>query len=427
VANTTKINRLREKAFSLQDSGRLEEALEAYEDLVRNAPDEIGSIHRMGDICRRLDRKEDAVAHYKTVVEHYAADGLVLKAISVCKEIIAFYPHHRAGNKLLKHLHFLQKNVRKSQFPKSLPPQMSTKPKMSLKSVLKQSSATIPAAPSLPATPLFSDLPRNAFLKFVQGMQARTLNQGDVIVRERETGHSFFVIVSGRVRVEKRVGKKRTTLAFLSDGAFFGEMAFIQKAPRTASVIVASEKCSFFEFDKKMIKKVISEHPSVERVMRRFCEERLLSTTMAVHPLFKAFHISVRRELMALFKSRTFARHDVLIEEGKVSKGLYLVLSGELAVRAASGNKDRELARLSPGDMFGEMSILSKSPAAATVLTLKETRVLRLPASSFMKVAKVYPDVLDLLDSLAHERRSANQFRLTCPLPISEEEGQAMV
>jgi CRP-like cAMP-binding protein len=77
--------------------------------------------------------------------------------------------------------------------------------------------------------------------------------------------------------------------------------------------------------------------------------------------------------------------------------------------------------------MFGEMSILSDAPAAATVLALQESRVLRLPASSFMKVARVYPDVLNLLDSLAHQRRSANQIRLNCPLPISAEEGQAMV
>jgi CRP-like cAMP-binding protein len=424
----SKINRLRESAFSLQAAGKAQEALDAFRELMKLAPNEIESARRAGDICRELGLKNEAIQYYETVVDQYVSDGLLLKAMSICKEIQGFHPDHAATKSMLHRLYGLQRNARTSSKRNPIPAQLTTKPKVSLQSILKRSlNIKSVSTPGLPTTPLFSSLPKNAFVSFVRDMQMRRLAQGDVIIREGETGSSFFVIVSGRVRVEKRLGKKRTTLAFLSDGAFFGEMALMHKAPRTASIVVASEECRFFEFDKKMVKKTIAEYPSVQRVMRKFCEERLLSTTMAVHPLFKAFHISVRRELMSLFRSRTFPKADVLIEEGKVSKGLYLVLSGVLEVQTSAEGKKSTLAQLRPGDMFGEMSILYEAPAAATVSAMQETRVLRLPAASFMKVAKVYPEVLDLLDSLAHERRSENQIRLSCPPPISESEGQAMV
>jgi CRP-like cAMP-binding protein len=321
---------------------------------------------------------------------------------------------------MLQRLHGLQDSQRKTRPSIPIPGNNLTQPKVSLQSILKRPS--VPPSPvdepALPSTPLFSNLPKDAFVLFVQDMQMRHQKKGDVIVREGETGTSFFVLVSGRVRVEKRIGQKRTTLAFLTDGAFFGEMALLHKAARTASVVVASDECRFFEFSEEMLKRTSDKYPSVQRVMNKFCEDRLLSTTMAVHPLFKAFHIAVRRELMSLFKSRTFVAQDVLIEEGKPSKGLYLILSGQLQVQTRAEDADTILAELNPGDMFGEMSILSQEPAAATVQAIVETRVLRLPAASFMKVANVYPEVLDLLDSLAHERRSANQIRLSFPPPI---------
>ena len=415
-----RINRIREKAFSLQDAGALRESYEFFQDLMRLAPDEIESARRAAEVSRDLGYIDDAIKYFQMAAEHYLADGLFLKAVSICKEIQAVSPKNADTAKMLQRLHDLQKAERKLKPSIPVPGSRTTAPKVSLQSILKRPSGPPPpnSAGALPTTPLFSNLPKSAFVGFVEDMQMRHLQKGDVIIREGETGNSFFVIVSGRVRVEKRIGTKRTTLAFLTDGAFFGEMALMHKAPRTASVVVASESCKFFEFDQTMLKRSSDKYPSVKRIMRNFCEDRLLSTTMAVHPLFKAFHIAVRRELMSLFKSRTFKAADILIEEGKPSKGLYLVLSGRLEVLSTKNDERVVLARLNPGDMFGEMSILSKEPAAATIQAVGETRVLRLPAASFMKVANVYPEVLDLLDSLAHERRSANQIRLSFPPPI---------
>lgn len=416
---SAKLNRLREKAFSLHDAGDLREALRFFERIFELAPEEIECVRRAADIYRQLDDLDEAVRLYHLAIENYIRDGLFLKGISLCKEVLSMLPEHPSTKKLLSRIHDRQKEEKKNLRESQLPPPLDTKPKVSLGSVLRKDRPSRPPAPlDIPVTPLFSNLPKSAFLDFVTGMKKHIAKAGDEIIAEGDDGSSFFVIISGRVRVEKGTRKKRT-LAFLSDGAFFGEMALINKSPRTASVVVVSKECRYFEFDQKKLEEASSKHASIHRVMVKFCENRLLATTMTVHPLFRAFHRSVRRELMSLFRSRTFDHGDVLIVAGKKTKGLYLVLAGKLEVVTASKEEgERVVGELYPGDMFGEMSMLSDEPAMATVRASEETRVLRLPASSFRKVAEVYPEVLDLLDSLAHERRVLNQTNLSDSTPL---------
>ena len=416
---SAKLNRLREKAFSLQEAGDLRESLKYFERIFLVAPEEIECIRRAADIHRQLGDLDEAVRLYHLAITNYIRDGLFLKGIALCKEVLAMLPEHASTRKLLSQIHDRQKHEKKVLRDSQLPPPLDTKPKVSLKSLLKKDRPSRPPAPlDIPVTPLFSNLPKSAFIDFVAGMNKHSAKAGDQIIREGEDGKSFFVIISGRVRVEKG-GKRRRTLAFLSDGAFFGEMALVNNSPRSASVIVVSKECRYFEFDQQKLEEACAKHSSIRRIMVKFCENRLLATTMTVHPLFRAFHRSVRRELMSLFRSRTFAQDDVLIVAGKKTKGLYLVLAGKLDVVTTSDqNRENSVGTLGPGDMFGEMSMLSDEPAMATVRAQEETRVLRLPLTSFRKVAEVYPEVLDLLDSLAHERRVLNQTNLSDSIPV---------
>jgi CRP-like cAMP-binding protein len=51
------------------------------------------------------------------------------------------------------------------------------------------------------------------------------------------------------------------------------------------------------------------------------------------------------------------------------------MLSGEVAVRRESGNSETELARLGPGDTFGELALLDFGARSASIDVLSETRV----------------------------------------------------
>ena len=56
-----------------------------------------------------------------------------------------------------------------------------------------------------------------------------------------------------------------------------------------------------------------------------------------------------------------------LVDEGSELNRLYILASGELSIRRQGQHQEVELARLKPGDTFGEISVFDPGPTSATV------------------------------------------------------------
>ena len=64
----------------------------------------------------------------------------------------------------------------------------------------------------------------------------KTLEAGETLFREGDEGDQMYLIKSGKIRIVKEMSKgEEKTLAVLEAGAFFGEMAVLDKRPRSAS------------------------------------------------------------------------------------------------------------------------------------------------------------------------------------------------
>ncbi len=77
---------------------------------------------------------------------------------------------------------------------------------------------------------------KNPFAKFLTHF-----NKGHVLFREGEDGEDMYIIQSGRVAIKKRVKEGDTTLATLEKGDFFGEMAILERMPRSATAEVVED------------------------------------------------------------------------------------------------------------------------------------------------------------------------------------------
>jgi len=255
---------------------------------------------------------------------------------------------------------------------------------------------TVPA-PKVAAkkVPLFDDLPQDAFVALVNRLGYHRHLPGQLIIREGDPGRSFFIIVEGRVRVYKASsGGKEITLAHLGEGAFFGEMALLSGAPRTANVL---------EVTATLLRELAARYPTVINSLRNFYRQRLLNNVMAISPLFKDFDPSERRGIVEKFRMRQAAPGEKVIVEGKSADGLYVVLHGSVQVSA----KDTEVALLKEGDIFGEMSLLTREPASATITSPGNSILLRLPRDKFQELVVTHPQILALVSELSEKRRSA--------------------
>lgn len=78
---------------------------------------------------------------------------------------------------------------------------------------------------------------KNPFARFLTHFSS-----GHVLFREGDAGEDMYIIQSGKVAIKKRTGVgKDITLAILEKGDFFGEMAVLERMPRSASAEMAED------------------------------------------------------------------------------------------------------------------------------------------------------------------------------------------
>ena len=112
-----------------------------------------------------------------------------------------------------------------------------------------------------------------------------------------------------------------------------------------------------------------------------------------------------RDELVARFQSRDFAPGDVLVTQGEEPDGLYLIASGRVRVTGTDADGDRILlAELGPGDVVGEIGLVLRRPATATVTASHPTIALHLARAKFQEAIREHPTLLSELYELATKR-----------------------
>jgi CRP-like cAMP-binding protein len=146
--------------------------------------------------------------------------------------------------------------------------------------------------------------------------------------------------------------------------------------------------------------------------------------------LFAGFELSEAQAFLAASRLEQHPTGRRLIEEGETSYQMYVMLSGEVSVRRNSGTTETELAKLGPGDTFGELALLDFGTRSASIVVTADTRVLVAERASLFRLttleSKLYRNLAimmasrlretdTLLSKLAKEADNRTAFeRLAC-------------
>ncbi|MEX1125057.1 MAG: ATP-binding protein [Acidimicrobiia bacterium] len=95
----------------------------------------------------------------------------------------------------------------------------------------------------------------------------------------------------------------------------------------------------------------------------------------------------------------------VIIEEGSMSDGLYVVTEGELEVTKVSGGRSISLARVGAGEVLGEISLLDDVPRIATVTAITDVAYIKVPSDTFGELLEDPKMVLKMLRTVTSRLR----------------------
>ena len=110
---------------------------------------------------------------------------------------------------------------------------------------------------------LFSDLSSKYVKKISMICTEREYKKDDYIVRQNDSGVRLFIILSGKVKIVKTKGNgEKLEIATHGSGEFFGELAILDGAKRTADVIaVENTKC--LALTSWHFKPLMESHPEI--------------------------------------------------------------------------------------------------------------------------------------------------------------------
>jgi cAMP-dependent protein kinase regulator len=259
-------------------------------------------------------------------------------------------------------------------------------------------------APSIAAHPLFSSMGKEGLFALCQACTALWVGTGATVIEQGTPGNEAYFVARGELEVRRLRGDETMVLARLTNGALFGEMALLARAPRGGSV-VATRPSIVLEVKREALDKVADDHAEVGVEIASHCRDRMLENLVRTSRAIASVPEIDRPALLERFQTKIFERDERLIVQEGRSPGLFLIASGEVAVvRREAGGDPLVISTLGPGDIVGEVATVLRRISSADVLALHPTVTLFLPAADFMGLVHDHPAILKELYMLAVQR-----------------------
>ena len=122
-------------------------------------------------------------------------------------------------------------------------------------------------------------------------------------------------------------------------------------------------------------------------------------------PLWAGLDEQDLRLVVKSSKEQNFQSGQTVVRAGDPGEEFYLIVDGEVEVKSGG----RTIARLGPGQFFGEMSVLDNQPRSADVITMKTSRILTLSGAAFKTLIVANPRIaLKILHEFARRMRNTS-------------------
>jgi len=249
--------------------------------------------------------------------------------------------------------------------------------------------------------PLFSGLDEVELLAICSHIRLHRFSGGRKIIQQGDSGDCFYTIVSGEVDVvyEDASGRERV-VETLSTGDSFGEIALIEKVPRTAS-IVAKVPTAVFEINRESFEKfIVSSVGGKEKITEVIRLGKLLMS----NPLFSFMSPKQISSVIMKFGYESCIAGATVFSQGDKGDKFYLIKEGTVHVKRVEESRVVIDKTLEQGQFFGEIALIREIPRTASVKAISDCSFATLTKEQFIEVIGHSIFSGKQLDAVMHER-----------------------
>ena len=280
----------------------------------------------------------------------------------------------------------------------------------------------------------------------------KTFANGEIIIKEGDSGNTFFQLLEGNATVYKNYDQKdEVTIATLGPGQYFGEMAVIENSYPRSTTVVADGEAKVVEIAAEELNEYLTQNPDKILAIMKLLGTRIKTTTedyneakkvldevrksnsnskyegfftnMIQQSIFlssKNFRLE-RPSMEALREAseavsrlnsedgETYNYGTIVFKEGDAGKCMYIVHSGKVGIYSNYGAVNEiRLSEVIPVACFGEMGMLSDDTRDTTAVAEEgDTRVEIIRPEDLESLFKNSPEKIDMiLKNLSYRLRS---------------------
>lgn len=244
---------------------------------------------------------------------------------------------------------------------------------------------------------LLKPLTETQLSQLAEAAQIVSFAKGERIIKKGDRGNVLYIIKNGSV-VCSDAGDAESLR--LTDSDYFGERALMTHEPRAANV-TAETDVTLIALDRQAFDDLLG---SLREVIDHNMSMRVLQSI----PLLKNLSRTEQDKLFQALEPVSFHDGQFVIREGEAGTTFYIIKSGSATVKksveGAEPPAKRQIATLSSGNFFGEMSLLRGEPRQADVIANGPLECLLLDQAKFIELLGPLQEVLSReADQRTHE------------------------
>lgn len=413
------LRKLKDKAADLVERGKLDKAAKVYAEVLELDPGDVNTRQKRADVLRRAGDLKEAIAEYAIVAERFGKDGLLIKAIAICKTILELDAEHIETQSALAGLYAARSASEAKRAPKRATLFMAAV------------QAPPPAPPPPPAEPDPQDevvsfklagTPPPPERGFPQPVVKWIPPPGPVAPPPIPTPFARISLVAAQAvddGVVEDIEIDDLEPDVIEDLELVPEAVADEVPPEPTGVIAPAPKPAEGEgIELELVPEGDEPLPLDEELVL----EPEAAPAPAVDeppplphiPIFSDLSKDAFVALTAGMVLHRFGPGETILREGDEGTSFYVLASGALGV---SKRDDKghviPLAKLGEGDFFGEMAILSGAPRAASVTAEAPSEVLEFPADVLLALARHHPHLATSLKKFYRQRLLANAMAVS--------------